>query len=61
MAQMMPKIKYEGHPSIIPNIVPIIPTSPITIEIPKNIIPPMPKVTTDFTQKVCAGRYMCCA
>ncbi|KAF8055286.1 hypothetical protein HT031_006812 [Scenedesmus sp. PABB004] len=50
--KVAPEVKWEGSPSIIPKIVPIIPTSPITVTVPKDAVPTMPKINTDFTQKI---------
>jgi hypothetical protein len=53
LLQFTPDFKFEGNPNFLPNIVPILPEPPITIEMPKSGFPDrFPKINTDFKQKV---------
>lgn len=67
MPKVGPEIKFEGHPSIMPNIIPILPEPLVTVEVPKGGMSAVPKVTTDITQKKVTldlsqvRKYCCCA
>lgn len=74
MPKVGPEIKFEGHPSIMPNIIPVLPEPLVTVEVPKGGMNTAPKVNTDITQKkvtidlsqVCGGLLtqlaaLCCA
>ena len=51
MPKVGPEIKFEGHPSFMPNIIPILPEPLVTVEVAKGGTSAAPKVTTDITQK----------
>lgn len=51
MPKVGPEIKFEGHPSIMPTIIPVLPEPLVTVEVPKGGYNTAPKVTTDISQK----------
>ena len=51
MPKVGPEIKFEGHPNIMPQIIPVLPEPLVTVEMPKGGFPGPPKVTTDIQQK----------
>lgn len=46
-----PEIRFEGHPSLMPKIIPVLPEPLMTVEVPKGGMNTAPKVTTEITQK----------
>lgn len=52
-----PEVKWVGSGSLIPNIIPILPEPPVTLEVPEDAFPSaVPKVNTNMRQKVRRAR-----